>query len=104
MIIEGVLDHLIFRNEGNGYTVAKFITADSDIVIVGTSMAFHEKEHLRLEGELIYHPKYGEQFAFDRAEKIRPRGKEAITAYLSGGLIPHAVSYTHLTLPTICSV
>ena len=89
MIIEGVLDHLIFRNEGNGYTVAKFITADSDIVIVGTSMAFHEKEHLRLEGELIYHPKYGEQFAFDCAEKIRPRGKEAITAYLSGGLIPH---------------
>ena len=94
MIIEGVLDHLIFRNEGNGYTVAKFITADSDIVIVGTSMAFREKEHLRLEGELIYHPKYGEQFAFDRAEKIRPRGKEAITAYLSGGLIPHVGKVT----------
>ena len=94
MIIEGVLDHLIFRNEGNGYTVAKFITADSDIVIVGTSMAFHEKEHLRLEGELTYHPKYGEQFVFDRAEKIRPRGKEAITAYLSGGLIPHVGKVT----------
>ena len=94
MIIEGVLDHIIFRNEGNGYTVAKFITADTDIVIVGTSMAFHEKEHLRLEGELIYHPKYGEQFAFERAEKIRPRGKEAITAYLSGGLIPHVGKVT----------
>ena len=94
MIIEGVLDHIIFRNESNGYTVAQFITADSDIVIVGTSIAFHEKEHLRLEGELIYHPKYGEQFAFERAEKIRPRGKEAMTAYLSGGLIPHVGKVT----------
>ena len=94
MIIEGVLDHIIFRNESNGYTVAQFITADSDIVIVGTSIAFHEKEHLRLEGELIYHPKYGEQFAFERVEKIRPRGKEAMTAYLSGGLIPHVGKVT----------
>ncbi|WP_340413540.1 SF1B family DNA helicase RecD2 [Peptoniphilus sp. HCN-40583] len=88
------MDHIIFRNESNGYTVAQFITEDTDIVIVGTSIAFHEKEHLRLEGELIYHPKYGEQFAFDRVEKIRPRGKEAITAYLSGGLIPHVGKVT----------
>lgn len=94
MIIEGVLDHIIFRNESNGYTVAQFITEDTDIVIVGTSIVFHEKEHLRLEGELIYHPKYGEQFAFDRVEKIRPRGKEAIIAYLSGGLIPHVGKVT----------
>ncbi|MFR9297200.1 MAG: AAA family ATPase, partial [Aedoeadaptatus pacaensis] len=88
------MDHIIFRNESNGYTVAQLNTADSDIVIVGTSIAFHEKEHLRLEGELIYHPKYGEQFAYERAEKIRPRGKEAMTAYLSGGLIPHVGKVT----------
>ncbi|MDY3119083.1 MAG: ATP-dependent RecD-like DNA helicase [Peptoniphilus sp.] len=94
MIIEGLLDHMIFRNEDNGYTVAQLITADTDIVIVGTSLAFHEKEHLRLEGELIYHPKYGEQFAFTRVEKIRPRGKEAMIAYLSGGLIPHVGKVT----------
>ena len=64
MVIEGVLDHIIFRNEDNGYTVAQFITDDSDIVVVGSHIALHEQEHLRLEGELIYHPKYGEQFQF----------------------------------------
>ncbi len=94
MVIEGVLDHIIFRNEDNGYTVAQFITDDSDIVVVGSHIALHEQEHLRLEGELIYHPKYGEQFQFQSVTKIRPRGKAAIIGYLSGGLIPHVGKVT----------
>lgn len=94
MVIEGILDHIIFRNEDNGYTVAQFITDDSDIVVVGSHIALHEQEHLRLEGELIYHPKYGEQFQFQSVTKIRPRGKAAIIGYLSGGLIPHVGKVT----------
>ncbi len=94
MVIEGILDHIIFRNEDNGYTVAQFITDDSDIVVVGSHIALHEQEHLRLEGELIYHPKYGEQFQFQTVTKIRPRGKAAIIGYLSSGLIPHVGKVT----------
>ncbi|MDD7363025.1 MAG: ATP-dependent RecD-like DNA helicase [Peptoniphilus sp.] len=88
------MDHIIFRNEDNGYTVANFVTEDSDIVVVGSHIALHEQEHLRLEGELIWHPKYGEQFQFESVTKIRPRGRAAVISYLSGGLIPHVGKVT----------
>ena len=94
MKIEGILDRIIFRNEENGYTVAQFLAEDGDITVVGSHMSLFEKENLRLEGELIYHPKYGEQFQFSAVEKIRPRGEKAIVAYLSGGLIPHVGKVT----------
>lgn len=94
MQIEGVLDHIIFRNEDNGYTVARFLTEDGDIVVVGSHIALHEQEQLRLEGELIFHPKYGEQFQFESVTKIRPRGKRAVARYLSSGLIPHVGKVT----------
>ena len=47
-----------------------------------------------MEGELIYHPKYGEQFQFQTVTKIRPQGKAAIIGYLSSGLIPHVGKVT----------
>lgn len=89
MEIEGVLDVIVFRNEENGYTVGRFLTEDTDITIVGNALMIQEKEHLRLEGDLIFHPKYGEQFQFHKLETIRPQEKDAIIGYLSSGLIPN---------------
>lgn len=89
MEIEGVLDQIVFRNEENGYTVGRFLSEDTDITIVGNALMIQEKEHLRLKGDLVFHPKYGEQFQFHSIEIIRPQERDAIIGYLSSGLIPN---------------
>ena len=55
--------------------------------------------------KLIIHP--AQQFAAERIMKSANRVGTAdndLNAMKSMGMIPQAVSYTHLTLPTICSV
>lgn len=89
MQIEGIVESIIFRNEDNGYTVARFSAEDEEFTIVGNAMMLHEKEQLRLEGDWVFHPKYGEQFKFYNLEIIRPQEKSGIIGYLSSGLIPH---------------
>ena len=38
--LEGLVEKIIFRNEDNGYTVAKIISSDGDLVVVGSATIF----------------------------------------------------------------
>ena len=89
MEIEGVMDVVVFHNSDNGYTVGRLVTEDGDITVVGNALLIQEKENYRMDGELIYHPKYGEQFQFHKIEVIRPRERTAVIGYLSSGLLPN---------------
>lgn len=89
MVIEGVLEEVIFRNEDNGYTVGRLITSDGDITVVGHAPFINLDETISLEGDLIYHDKYGEQFSFTSFEKVLPSTLKGIENYLSSGLIPN---------------
>lgn len=87
--LEGIVERIIFRNEENGYTVAKISSTDGDLVIVGSATIFKTNLKYKFTGDFTYHNKYGEQFAFVEMEEIMPEGEAAIIAYLSSANIPH---------------
>lgn len=89
MVIEGVIEEIIFRNESNGYTVGRLNTSDGDITIVGYAAIINLNETISFEGELIYHNKYGEQFSFTSLKTVMPSTIKGIENYLSSGLIPN---------------
>lgn len=89
MIIEGVIERIVFYSEETGYTVAAFNTEDGEITVVGKLPFAQEGKHFALEGEMVYHDSYGEQFAFRKGEIIIPRTSSSIIAYLSSGIFPH---------------
>lgn len=87
MVIEGIVTDIKFRNEENGYTVGKLSTEDGEITIVGNAAIINIDEMVSLEGELIYHNKYGEQFSFTKISMTTPSTIKGIENYLSSGLI-----------------
>lgn len=89
MVIEGVIEEIIYRNESNGYTVGRLITSDGDITIVGYAPFVNLEETVSLDGELIYHKKYGEQFSFTSLKTVMPSTLKGIENYLASGLIPN---------------
>lgn len=89
MILEGVIEEIRFRNESNGYTVAKLNTSDGPVTIVGNTPFINLEETVKVEGEWIYHPTYGEQLAFTSISTVVPSTLKGIENYLSSGLIPH---------------
>lgn len=87
MIFEGIIKSIIYRNEENGYTVLSLQTSDSPITCTGIMPFFNENDQVVVEGELIYHDKYGEQINVESARIKKPSGKKAIISYLSSGNI-----------------
>ena len=87
--IEGVIEEIRFRNESNGYTVAKLNTSDGLVTIVGYAPFINLEETVKVEGEWLYHPTYGEQLSFTSISTVVPSTLKGIENYLSSGLIPH---------------
>ncbi|WP_425538550.1 SF1B family DNA helicase RecD2 [Microaceticoccus formicicus] len=87
--IEGIINSIIYRNEENGYTVARFETEDGEITVVGPLPATEINKNFVLCGEIVYHERYGEQFKVETARISMPKTKTGIIKYLSSGLIPH---------------
>jgi len=59
LTIEGIVKDIVFRNELNSYTVAKLDTEDGEATIVGKIPIINLGETLKVEGEWVYHPTYG---------------------------------------------
>lgn len=87
MKFQGIIKSIIYRNEENGYTVLSLQTSDSPITCTGIMPFFNENDQVIVEGELIYHDKYGEQINVESARIKKPSGKKAIISYLSSGNI-----------------
>lgn len=87
--ITGSLVHIIFRNEENGYTVAR-LKSDADntqYMITGLMMGVQSGEKLICRGNWKADRKYGEQFAVESFEVRLPDDCEGIEQYLASGQI-----------------
>jgi len=87
--IEGSLVHVIFRNEENGYTVAR-LKSDADnnqVMITGLMMGVQSGEKLFCRGNWKNDRKYGLQFAVETFEVRLPDDREGIEQYLASGQI-----------------
>ena len=85
--IKGYVDHIIFHNKENGYTVMNFISAGEEIVCVGFFPDLAEGETLSLAGETTTHPTYGEQFKVSSHEVMLPTDRESVERYLRSGAV-----------------
>src|SRR5438876_6143484 len=92
--LEGSIESIVFRNEDNHYTVARFRTNDNGrlfrddlTTIVGTLPGIHVGELLSVEGEWEKDPKFGRQLRVISFVQRLPASKEGIIRYLSSGLI-----------------
>jgi len=85
--LTGILSHIIFSNEDNGYTVAEFEGDSYDFIAVGILYGAYEGEKIELTGTWTDHATYGEQFKVEYFKKIMPTSTEDIYRYLSSGII-----------------
>lgn len=88
LVIEGVVEEIIFRNENNGFTVGKLNTSDGMITIVGNVPFINLEEMISIEGDWIYHNTFGEQFKFESIQTMVPSTVKGIENYLASGLLP----------------
>ncbi len=85
--VKGIVDHIIFRNEENGYTVLSLIADGKKLTLVGFFQVINEGESIEAFGRYTSHASYGEQFKVDRFEIREPEDREAIERYLGSGAI-----------------
>ena len=85
--VEGYVDHIIFRNEDNGYTVLNLMVDGSELTCVGVFEYIGEGELLELTGTYVEHSTYGQQFKVESYETKIPEDTIAIERYLGSGAI-----------------
>ncbi|MBR5767926.1 MAG: ATP-dependent RecD-like DNA helicase [Clostridia bacterium] len=85
--IEATVEHILFRNDVNGYTVAEVISDDVLMTANGIMPMIEPGDKVRLAGEWVIHPVYGEQFSVSFCEKRLPETEEDMIAYLSSGSV-----------------
>ena len=87
MKLEGYVEHIIYRNEENGYSVLNLVSDGEEITTVGIFHYISEGEFLELEGSYTEHPLYGQQFQAESFEMRAPRDAMAIERYLGSGAV-----------------
>jgi exodeoxyribonuclease V alpha subunit len=92
--LEGSVESIVFRNDDNHYTVARFRPNDSGrllrddlTTIVGELPGVQPGELLSLEGEWETDPRYGRQLHVQSFVQRLPASPEGMVRYLSSGLI-----------------
>ncbi|MBW1674679.1 MAG: hypothetical protein JRJ45_13775, partial [Deltaproteobacteria bacterium] len=66
--IQGQIERITYTNDENGYTIAKVKVQGHRglVTVVGNLMAPTPGEIIKMYGEWVNHPRYGEQFKVDR--------------------------------------
>lgn len=85
--LTGYVEHIIYRNEDNGYTVLNLVCQEEEVTCVGVFHVISQGETIEMTGSYTSHPSYGEQF---KMESFRVKSPEDITSmerYLGSGAI-----------------
>ncbi len=87
--VTGYIDHIIFRNEDNGYTVMvlKGVEEEDELTCVGSFPVVTQGASVELEGNFTQHPVYGKQFQAVRLTEKMPEDALAMERYLGSGAI-----------------
>ena len=85
--LAGYVEHIIYRNTDNGYTVLNLVSGEDEITCVGIFSTIAEGENIEATGDYTDHPAYGTQFKVVSFEEKAPEDQEAIERYLGSGAI-----------------
>ena len=87
--VTGYIDHIIFRNEDNGYTVMvlKDTKEDTELTCVGSFPSITQGASIEATGVYTHHPVYGKQFQISSFVEKMPEDTDGIERYLGSGAI-----------------
>ena len=87
--VTGYIDHIIFRNEDNGYTVMvlKGVEGEDELTCVGSFPVITQGASVEATGKYIQHPVYGKQFQAEFLTEKMPEDALAMERYLGSGAI-----------------
>lgn len=83
----GYVDHIVFRNDENGYTVFNLENDDGELTCVGSFNFINEGELLELQGDYVTHSVYGNQFKVVASQLKEPEDLVSIERYLGSGAV-----------------
>ncbi|MBM6948836.1 ATP-dependent RecD-like DNA helicase [Mordavella massiliensis] len=85
--VKGYVEHIVYRNSDNGYTVFNLHNGDGELTCVGSFPFISEGELLRLTGEYVTHALYGVQLQVQTSEVCEPEDLMSIERYLGSGAV-----------------
>ena len=85
--LNGYVDHIIYQNAENGYTVMELICEDEEITCTGNCKGLTEGENIEAQGEYTEHPLYGRQFKIVSYSVVAPTDRVSMERYLASGAI-----------------
>ncbi len=85
--LSGYVEHIVFRNEDNGYTVLNLVGDGADVTCVGNMPFISEGEFIEIQGHYTEHASYGEQFQIESYEIRQPEDEKSVERYLGSGAI-----------------
>lgn len=85
--VKGFIEHIIFRNAENGYTVLNLVDGEEEITCVGIFQTADQGETIEAQGEYITHAVYGEQFKIEHYKIVPPDDAAGIERYLGSGAV-----------------
>jgi len=86
-IVTGYVDHIVFRNDENGYTVFNLECDQGEVTCVGNFLLINEGERLEIRGDYVDHSVYGTQLKVISYEVKQPEDLISIERYLGSGAI-----------------
>ena len=86
-VIKGYVDHIVYRNDENGYTVFNLTGEEGEVTCVGNFSYISEGELLEVTGEYTTHAIYGTQLQILSHEIKEPEDLMSIERYLGSGAI-----------------
>ena len=85
--LQGLVEHIVYHNDGNGYTVLNLMCQGSEVVCVGTMPVISEGEYIKAQGSYVEHMTYGQQFKIDTFSVEIPEDAYSVERYLASGAI-----------------
>ena len=85
--LSGSVEHVIYHNDKNQYTVLELAAGEGLVTVVGAFPFVSEGEELRIYGTWQSHPSFGDQFKAETFERARPATTAAMLKYLASGTV-----------------
>lgn len=85
--LNGYVDHIIFQNSENGYTVMSLIAEGEEVTCVGVCRGLGQGENIAAQGDYIEHPVYGTQFKINSYSTVAPKDSAGMERYLGSGAV-----------------
>ena len=85
--ISGYVEHIIFQNTENGYTVMNLVSQGEELTCVGICRGLSQGENITAHGDYIEHPVYGRQFKLNSFQVTAPQDSVSMERYLGSGAV-----------------